>query len=117
MKLDRSDYLNFAKAGLIVAALMGLAFLISVRLPSLDQFTRDIVGLLVFFPGFLLFMPMIHNVHDYWEGYIYLGALVNWIFYTWGTWAFMEKIRRGRQQRRSMGAAEVAPPDRLPPDQ
>src|SRR5580704_5208668 len=46
MKLDRSDYLNFAKAGLIVAALMGLAFLISVRLPSLDQFTRDIVGLL-----------------------------------------------------------------------
>jgi hypothetical protein len=117
MKLERADYLNFAKAGLIVAAVMGLGFLISLRSPGLDHFTGTVIWLLLFLPGFLLFMPMLHNVHNYWEGYIYLGALVNWIFYTWGTWAFMEKIRRGRKQRRSKAAASATPPERVSPDQ
>jgi hypothetical protein len=100
-----------------VAARMGLVLLIALRLPGLDEFTRGALWLIVFFPGALLFMPMIHNVHNYWEGYIFGGAVVNWIFYTWGTWAFMEKWRRKRALRRAQPAADVAPPDRLPPDQ
>jgi cytochrome b subunit of formate dehydrogenase len=116
MKPKRADYLNFAKAGLIVAAAMGLVFLIALRLPGLDEFTREALGLLLFLPSGALFLPFIHNIHTYWAGYVYLGIAANWLSYTWGTWAFMEKRRRKRELRRTQPSADVVPPDRLPAD-
>jgi hypothetical protein len=118
MKFERADYLNFAKAGLIVAAAMGLVFLISLRLPGISDSTREVVGLLVFFPGVLIFAPiMLPKGHNIGYGYFYMGAVLNWVFYTsWVSW-FIENRRRRRELNRAKPSADVASPDRLPPDQ
>jgi hypothetical protein len=117
MKLGRAAYFNVAKAGLSVAAVMLVVILIAFRLPGLPEFLRQILGLLLFLPGGLIFMPLIHNIHRSWPGFVFSGVGVNWILYTWGTWALMEKRRRKRELRRTKISADVAPPDRLPPDQ
>jgi hypothetical protein len=118
MKPKRADYLNFAKSGLIVAAAMGLVFLIALRLPGISDSTREVVGLLVFFPGVLIFEPiMLSKGHNIGYGYFYMGAVLNWVFYTsWVSW-FMENRRSKRELHRAKPSADVVPPDRLPPDQ
>jgi hypothetical protein len=119
MKLERADYLNFAKAGLIVGAAMGLVLLIVLPQVGLPESLRQNLGLLLFLPSGALFLPFIHNVHTSWPGYVFLGIAANWLSYTWGTWAFMENRRRKRELRapRLPPAADVALSDRLPPDQ
>jgi len=119
MKLERADYLNFAKAGLLVAAVMLMVMLIAFRQRGFPESLRQILGLPLFFPGGLIVMPFIHNIHTFWPGYFFLGIAANWLFYSWGTWAFMEKRRRKRDLRRTkaIASAEIGPPDRLPPDQ
>jgi hypothetical protein len=118
MKPKRADYLNFAKSGLIVAAAMGLVFLIALRVTVLPLPVRTILGVLLIVPGELIFMPMILSEgHNVWYGYFYIGGVLNWFLYTWFVWLFIQHRRRKRELRRTKPSADVVPPDRLPPDQ
>ena len=116
MKLERADYFNFGKAGLSVAAVMLVVILLAFRLSICPASLQQILGLLLFLPGGLIFMPLIHNIHTSWPGYVFLGVGMNWILYTWGTWALMEKRRRKRELRR-IKSAIPPPPERVSRDQ
>jgi hypothetical protein len=110
MKLGRPNYLSFVKAALIVAAVATSLSLIVLRLPGISDSVRyEIVGILVLFPGALIFMPMIHNIHNFWRGYLVFGGAINWFLYTWWVWALMEK-RRKRELQRNKPSGSTIPP-------
>ena len=116
MKIERADYRNFAKAALLVTIVMSLLLLAAWRLSGVSQTTKDDFLLLLFLPGGLVVMPLIHNIHTSWPGYVFLGVAVNWILYTWATWALMEK-RRQKRELRAIKSAVPPPTERVSPDQ
>jgi len=112
MKLERADYLNFAKAGLIVAAIMlglvsvmflmgrvpqswgdkgGVLLTISVLAPYLSSMCL----LLLAVPGAIVFVPFIlRNGHNAWDGYVILAVVINWVLYTWSVKRLLERRQR-----------------------
>jgi hypothetical protein len=113
IKLDRANYLNFAKAGLIVAATMGLVFFVALRLPGIPESVAEILGALLIIPGMVVFLPFMHNIHNFWEGYALLGGVVNWILYTSWVWWILENRRRKRESSRTKPTGRGVPPDEI----
>jgi hypothetical protein len=66
MKPKLADYLNFAKTGLVVAAIMLVLYLSGGPFLGTHEFVRTILLLLLFFPGAVPFIPLIHNIHNFW---------------------------------------------------
>jgi hypothetical protein len=118
MKPKLADCLDFAKARLIVAAGMGLVFLIALRVTVLPLPVRTGLGVLLIIPGILIFAPiMLSKGHNIGYGYFYMGAVLNWFLYTCLVWLFIQHRRSKRELRRARPSADVVPPDRPPPDQ
>lgn len=95
MKLNHADYLNFAKAGALVAAAMGLVLLILSQLPGISQSVRDSIAIILFLPGLLVAalgtLPKGDNAG---LGYFYFGGVLDWLLYTWCVWRLMERRNR-----------------------
>jgi hypothetical protein len=117
MKPKLADCLDFAKIGLLVGVIMLVLYLSGGPFLGTHEFVRTILLILLFFPWAVPFIPLIRSVHNFWGGYLYIGAAINWFLYTWWAWSLVEKRRRKRELRRARPRADVVPPDRLPPDQ
>src|ERR1700722_954011 len=114
MTLERHNYTTIGRAALIVTiamiGLMGLSRLAShapvsgtqqsglnLILSSLAPYVRTTSGILLLFPGVLLFMPFIlQKFHDAWDGYFVLGIALNWLLYVWAATTFIDARRRKR---------------------
>jgi hypothetical protein len=100
MKLERADYLNFAKAGALVAAAMGLVLLILLRTPGMSQSVKDGIAIILFLPGLLVTaLGWLAKGDNSGLGYFYFGGVLDWLLYTWCVWWFMERRRHKRSLR------------------
>lgn len=103
MNGTRPALLDWFVSSLIVAGAMASIAFGAQRIYWIPPKTRDsISGLVLFVPGLMFFFPVfIRNVHDFWEGYLWLAAGVNWLLYT-SLLQFLKERWRARRTRREI---------------
>ncbi|HEV2617734.1 MAG TPA: hypothetical protein VGU63_14115 [Candidatus Acidoferrales bacterium] len=97
---SRSAYADSTKAALITALVMGTLWILLFTVPSLFGNNDSVwqgfyLGLL--FPGAIIVFPLVLvQGHSAWPGLVVIGAVFNWLLYSWLVYALIRFRRRKR---------------------
>ena len=98
---SRSPYADWIKAALITAVVMGTLWILVLKVPSFFG-NNETIGegffFALLFPGAIIAFPsMLAHGHNFWSGWMVIGAILNWLLYSWLVYALIHFRRRKRE--------------------
>ncbi|HEV2617735.1 MAG TPA: hypothetical protein VGU63_14120 [Candidatus Acidoferrales bacterium] len=97
---SRSPYAGWTKSALITALVMGTLWILVLKVPSFFGNNETIGEGFLFalsFPGAIIAFPsLLRHGEGTWPGWLVIGAILNWLLYSWLVYALIRFRRRKR---------------------
>lgn len=97
----RGAFRDSLKAAVITGLVMGTLWVLVLKVPAFfgnNETIGEVCFFALLFPGAIIAFPsMLANGHNFWSGWMVIGAILNWLLYSCLVYAIIHFRRRKRE--------------------